>query len=85
MGIIPWMITITLVLTFFSFMQMAEYLYRKKIINHRLAGIRIDQIYGGYVKDTLAEKGHRGLWLWVHLVTFPVGVILTFLQVFIIR
>jgi hypothetical protein len=85
MEIVPWMITISLLLTFFSFMRMAEYLYRKKIINHRLAGIRIDQIYGSYVKDTLAAKGHIGSWFWIHLMTFPIGVILTFLQVFIIR
>jgi hypothetical protein len=85
METVPWMITISILLTFFSFMQMAEYLYRKKKINHRIAGIRIDQIYRGYVKDTLAEKGHIGLWLWVHLVNFPIGVILTFLQVFIIK
>lgn len=84
MGIINWMTTVLLLMTIFSFFQMANYLYRQNKIINRLAGIRIDRVYLEYIQNTIEEKGHVGLWLWINIISFPLFVITCFLSVFLL-
>jgi len=84
MGILNWIGELSLLLSVFSFFQMTEYLYRRSIINHRLAGIRIDLVYTNYVSHTRENQGHIGIWFWLNIVGLPVGVISGFVKDFIL-
>jgi hypothetical protein len=84
MGILNWVSTLSILLSVFSFFQMAEYLYRRDIINHRLAGVRIDLVYTNYINQTLEVKGYIGLWFWLNIVGFFVGFVSTFVEGFIL-
>ncbi len=60
-----WIAFIALLLSYFSFMYMADHLYRKKLIKHRLFGFRPDIIFVEYYKVTKAEFGRVGVWFWI--------------------
>jgi len=62
-----WMALIFLMISYFSFMYMADYLYRKGIIRHRLVGVRPDRVFVEYVKVTKKEQHNIGPWFWVTL------------------
>ncbi len=84
MNVLSWVSTISLALSVIAFFQMAGYLYRRKIINHRLAGVRIDLVYTHYISHTLQARGHIGIWFWLNVVCFIGSVILGFLGDFIL-
>ena len=84
MNILSWVSTISILLSVIAFFQMAEYLYRREIIEHRLAGVRIDLVYSYYISHTLQASGHIGIWFWLNIVCFFGGVLLGFLQDFVL-
>lgn len=73
--IVNWIINVSLALTLFSFMYMADYLYRRGLIKHRLIGIRADIIFKEYIRLTRRERGNIGIWFWITLSSF----VLTFI------
>ncbi len=78
------MSSLSILLSVFAFFQMVEYLYRKDMIDHRLAGVRIDLVYINYINHTLQAKGHIGHWFWLNIVGFFVGIVLGFVGDFIL-
>ncbi len=69
-NILGWIAFIFLLLGYFSFMVMADYLYRKKIIKHRLFGLRPDIVFVEYYRDTKREQNRVGSWFWLTIISF---------------
>jgi len=70
-------------LCFLSFMMMVNYLKKRGVINRSLFGLRIDLIFIEYAKETFKEKGYCGLWLWLTGILLFLGVIISFVNVFL--
>ncbi len=88
MKYLDWISVIVFCATFFSFMYMADHLYRKKIIKHRLFGLRPDIVFVQYYKITKEEDGHTGKWFWITVYGFVILIItgiISFFTDFVLR
>ncbi len=63
-------------------MYMADHLYRKKIIKHRLFGFRPDIIFVEYYKVSKQESGRVGIWFWITIYSFIVMILAGLLSLF---
>jgi hypothetical protein len=79
-SITDWVAFISLLLSYFSFIYMADDLYRKKIIKHRLFGFRPDIIFIEYYKTTKREAGHVGIWFWLTIYSFIIMILASLLS-----
>ena len=82
-NISDWIAFIALLLSYFSFMYMADHLYRKKVIKHRLFGFRPDIIFVEYYKVTKEEFGRVGVWFWITIYSLIVMILASLLSLFI--
>lgn len=57
---------------------MANYLKTKGIIKHALFGIRIDKVFIQYYYESKKEIGHCGVWLWLAVILFFLGIVVGF-------
>jgi hypothetical protein len=65
-------------------MMMANYLKKKGKIERSLYGVRVDIVFIEYAKETLKEKGYCGVWLWLTIISFFLGIIISFMNVFLL-
>jgi len=79
-SVIDWISFIALLLSYFSFMYMADHLYRKKVIKHRLFGFRPDIVFVQYFKLSKEEYGHVGIWFWITISSFTVMMLASILS-----
>jgi hypothetical protein len=82
-NITDWIAFIALLLSYFSFMYMADYLYRKKVIKHRLFGFRPDIIFVEYYKVTKEEFGRVGVWFWITIYSLIAMILASLLSLII--
>ena len=59
-----WLPLLVLFIEMYSFYSMTDYLYKRGIISSKYYGIRIDTVIIEYIKSTIEEYGHIGIWFW---------------------
>jgi hypothetical protein len=77
--LVNWITLISLLTGFFSLMYMANYLYRLRIIKHRLIGIRPDVVVIEYCKATKNRNGRIGIWFWLIICSFAIFLLSLFM------
>ncbi len=70
-----WITLISLLVGYFAYVYMLDYLYDRGIIKHRYFVMRLDLIYVEYYKITKKEKGKVGYWFWVNIVSSIIFII----------
>ena len=73
--VLSWVAFLALIVGYFSFMYMVDYLYKRKIVKHRLYGFKPHVIFLEYYKLTKQEKGHVDTWFWLSLFSILLSLI----------
>lgn len=80
-----WLPLLVIFIAMYSFYSMTDYLYKRGVISNKYYGIRIDIVIMEYIKLTIKEKGHIGIWFWP-LPVFPILVFVLFvLRIFLFK